>query len=80
MRLGPMLWTRRPEHWNFLAVRLGTCTDESRTRIKRADIPEALPEYIERVDRLEERYKMIDDVPIFTTQRTGVTRPGGSRS
>lgn len=65
MRLGPLLWTRRPEHWNFLAVRLGTCTDESRTRIKRADIPEALPEYLERVDRLEERYKMIDDVPIL---------------
>lgn len=65
MRLGPLLWTRRPEHWNFLAVRLGSCTDESRTRIKRSDIPEALPEYIERVDRLEERYKMIDDVPIL---------------
>ncbi len=23
MRLGPLLWTRRPEHWNFLALRLG---------------------------------------------------------
>lgn len=24
MRLGPLLWTRRPEHWNYLALRLGT--------------------------------------------------------
>ncbi len=65
MRLGPLLWTRRPEHWNFLSVRLGVSTDEARTRIKRTETPEALVEYVERVDRLEERYKMIDDVPIL---------------
>ncbi|HCJ48781.1 MAG TPA: phosphopeptide-binding protein, partial [Microbacterium sp.] len=50
MRLGGMLWTRRPEHWNFLAVRLGTCEAPSRTSVKRADNPDALPEYVERVD------------------------------
>lgn len=65
MRLGPLLWTRRPEHWNFLSLRLGVCEDESRTRIKRTETPEALVEYVERVDRLEERYKMIPDVPIL---------------
>ncbi len=65
MKLGPLLWTRRPEHWNFLSLRLGVSTDEARTRIKRTDTPEALVEYVERVDRLEERYKMIDDVPIL---------------
>ena len=65
MRLGPLLWTRRPEHWNFLSLRLGVCEDESRTRIKRSETPEALVEYVERVDRLEERYKMIADVPIL---------------
>ncbi|PQZ48666.1 MULTISPECIES: FtsK/SpoIIIE domain-containing protein [unclassified Microbacterium] len=65
MRLGPLLWTRRPEHWNFLSLRLGVCEDEARTRIKRTETPEALVEYVERVDRLEERYKMIPDVPIL---------------
>ncbi|PRB10334.1 phosphopeptide-binding protein [Microbacterium sp. MYb72] len=65
MRLGPLLWTRRPEHWNFLSVRLGVCEDESRTAIKRTETPEALVEYVERVDRLEERYRMISDVPIL---------------
>ncbi|GAB3618683.1 FtsK/SpoIIIE domain-containing protein [Okibacterium endophyticum] len=65
MRLGPMLWTRRPEHWNFLAVRLGECTDKARTAIKRTESNDALVEYVERVDRLEERYAMIDDVPIL---------------
>ncbi|WP_136040486.1 MULTISPECIES: FtsK/SpoIIIE domain-containing protein [unclassified Microbacterium] len=65
MRLGPLLWTRRPEHWNFLALRLGVCEDVARTRIKRTETPEALVEYVERVDRLEERYRMIADVPIL---------------
>ncbi|WP_262927749.1 FtsK/SpoIIIE domain-containing protein [Microbacterium sp. NIBRBAC000506063] len=65
MRLGPLLWTRRPEHWNFLAVRLGVSEDESRTTLPRADNTDALFEYVERVDRLEERYKMIRDVPIL---------------
>jgi S-DNA-T family DNA segregation ATPase FtsK/SpoIIIE len=65
MRLGPLLWTRRPEHWNFLALRLGTCADRSRSRVKRTETPEALVEYVERVDRLEDRYRMIDDVPIL---------------
>lgn len=65
MRLGPLLWTRRPEHWNFLAMRLGVCESEARTRIKRTETPEALVEYVERVDRLEERYRMIADVPIL---------------
>ncbi|WP_144719959.1 FtsK/SpoIIIE domain-containing protein [Agrococcus jejuensis] len=67
MRLGPMLWTRRPEHWNFLGVRLGTCTTESRNEIKRAEVQEGLPEYVERVDALEERYATISDVPVFET-------------
>lgn len=67
MRLGPMLWTRRPEHWNFLGVRLGTCTTESRNEIKRAEVQEGLPEYVERVDALQERYAAISDVPVFET-------------
>ncbi|OIU84673.1 FtsK/SpoIIIE domain-containing protein [Microbacterium sp. AR7-10] len=84
MRLGPMLWTRRPEHWNFLAVRLGTCEDESRTKVKRAEVPEALVEYVERVDRLEDRYRMISDVPILESLQSvgsiGVAGPTSSAS
>ncbi|WP_026374184.1 FtsK/SpoIIIE domain-containing protein [Agrococcus lahaulensis] len=64
MRLGPMLWTRRPEHWNFLSVRLGTCRAESRNSIKDEESQDGLPEYIERVERLRERYRYVDDVPI----------------
>ena len=78
MRLGPMLWTRRPEHWNFLAVRLGTTVAASRTTIKRAEVPEALPEYVDRVDRLRERYRLIDGVPVVESlQSVGVIGVAG---
>lgn len=67
MRLGPLLWTRRPEHWNFLALRLGTCRLPARNRIDDQDSPEGLPDFIDRVDRLRERYAFVDDVPVFET-------------
>ena len=67
MRLGPMLWTRRPEHWNFLALRLGSCRLPARNSIDDAEVPEGLPEFIDRVDRLRERYQYVDDVPVFET-------------
>ena len=64
MRLGPMLWTRRPEHWNFLSVRMGSCRAESRNSIKEEENQDGLPEYLERVERLRERYRYVEDVPI----------------
>ncbi|WP_413316914.1 FtsK/SpoIIIE domain-containing protein [Agrococcus sp. 1P02AA] len=69
MRLGPMLWTRRPEHWNFLGVRLGSCRDESRLTIRERTEEEGsgLPQYMDRVDRLRERFQFVDDVPAFET-------------
>ncbi|WP_243231931.1 FtsK/SpoIIIE domain-containing protein [Microbacterium sp. CIAB417] len=67
MRLGPMLWTRRPEHWNFLGLRLGSCRLPARNTIDDAETPEGLPEFIDRVDRLRERYAFVDDVPVFDT-------------
>ena len=65
MRLGPMLWTRRPEHWNFLCLRLGSCRLPARNRIDEAEAPDGLPDFIDRVDRLRERYEFVDDVPVF---------------
>ena len=67
MRLGPMLWTRRPEHWNFLGLRLGSCRLPARNSIDDAESPEGLPDFIDRVDRLRDRYAFVDDVPVFET-------------
>ena len=40
MRLGPLLWTRRPEHWNFLALRLGVGRAASRNSIQESSAVE----------------------------------------
>ncbi|KQP69329.1 phosphopeptide-binding protein [Microbacterium sp. Leaf288] len=78
MRLGPMLWTRRPEHWNFLSVRLGTAEAPSRTTVKRTESPEALQEFVDRVDRLRDRYRTIDGVPVLESlQSVGVIGVAG---
>jgi S-DNA-T family DNA segregation ATPase FtsK/SpoIIIE len=84
MRLGQMLWTRRPEHWNFLAVRLGTSRATSRNSIAKQDSQDGLPEYIERVERLKERYRYVDDVPLLESfpavGSIGVAGPVGPAS
>ena len=80
-RLGPLLWTRRPEHWNFLALRLGTTRAPSRNSIADRDTQDGLPEYIDRLDRLRDRYRFVDDVPIVESLRAvgslGVAGPPG---
>ena len=63
-RLGPMLWTRRPEHWNFLDVRLGLGSMPSRLTVAEDDASRGLPLYARRVDDLRERVRLIDDVPV----------------
>ncbi|QYJ05594.1 FHA domain-containing protein [Nocardioides panacisoli] len=84
MRLGPMLWTRRPEHWNYLALRLGTTRAVSRNSIAEQDTQDGLPEYIERLDRLRARYRYVDGVPLLESLRAvgsvGVAGPTGPAS
>ncbi|WP_167138237.1 FtsK/SpoIIIE domain-containing protein [Diaminobutyricimonas sp. TR449] len=64
-RLGTALWTRRPEHWSFLNVRLGTGTMPSRNSIKGDSKPEALPDFQERFDALVEKNLTVDGVPLL---------------
>lgn len=66
MRLGPMLWTRRPEHWNFLAVRLGVGRAPSRNSVRESEAPQpGIARYARQVDVLRERHREIDDVPVM---------------
>jgi len=59
-----LLWTRRPEHWSFLNVRLGTGAMRSRSTIEAPDRGELIPELQERVDSLIARYRDVPDAPI----------------
>ncbi|WP_448005898.1 FtsK/SpoIIIE domain-containing protein [Agromyces bauzanensis] len=65
MRLGPLLWTRRPEHWNFLSLRLGLGRAASRNTIRESSgAANGIAKYERRVAGLRKRYASIDDVPI----------------
>jgi S-DNA-T family DNA segregation ATPase FtsK/SpoIIIE len=65
MRLGPMLWTRRLEHWNFLGVRLGVTTTRSRNSIAGSDSERGgMAKYRIRLTQLAARYQDIDHVPL----------------
>ena len=64
LHLGPMLWTRRPEHWSFMSVRLGLCALPSRNSIRVTGEETALPEFLDRVNRVVEQYRLVQGVPV----------------
>ncbi|WP_382310037.1 FtsK/SpoIIIE domain-containing protein [Herbiconiux sp. UC225_62] len=71
MQLGPLLWTRRPEHWSFLNLRLGTGTLPSRNTVGRADDSgRAVPELGRRVDEVLAPFADIADVPLVENPRS----------
>ena len=70
-QLNPMLWTRRPEHWSFLHLRLGTGSAPSRNTVAAAgERADGLPELEDRLTEVIERYRFIDEVPIVESLAT----------
>ncbi|KQV07158.1 FtsK/SpoIIIE domain-containing protein [Leifsonia sp. Root112D2] len=65
IRRGPLLWTRRPEHWSFLNVRLGIGTMKSRNTVQSGGSGDMLPEYQERLDAVIDEHKYIAGVPLI---------------
>jgi S-DNA-T family DNA segregation ATPase FtsK/SpoIIIE len=66
LQRGELLWTRRPEHWNFLHVRIGLGRLPSRNTIAAAGASDdGLPDHTQRLEELEERYRTIDEVPVI---------------
>ncbi len=64
MRHGPLLWTRRPEHWSFLNVRFGVGTMPSRNSVKTSGKGALIKEYQERLDAVVDRHKDVSGVPV----------------
>jgi len=64
VRRTPMLWTRRPEHWSFLNVRLGVGAMVSRNTIDVGKRRGLLPEYQSRLDEVVGRHRTLGGVPI----------------
>ena len=65
-RLDPLLWTRRPEHAEFLAVRLGLGRAPSRNDVVLPQGNDTRPEFIDQLEALRSEFSQIDDVPILT--------------
>ncbi|MFB8387760.1 FtsK/SpoIIIE domain-containing protein [Microbacterium sp. NPDC055910] len=63
--LGPMLWTRRPEHWNFLGLRLGVGTGDSRNTVGQPNDQRGIAHYSHQVEVVRQRFARIDDVPVI---------------
>lgn len=62
---GPLMWTRRPEHWSFLNVRLGVGTMRSRSVVETAPKGEMLPEFQERLDAVVAENATVPGVPLI---------------
>ena len=63
--MSPQMWTRRPEHWSFLNVRLGTGRELSRNTVTgERDGANGLVEYTKKRDEVIDTFRWIDDVPI----------------
>ncbi|MFM9919053.1 FtsK/SpoIIIE domain-containing protein [Lacisediminihabitans sp. H27-G8] len=79
IRRGPLLWTRRPEHWSFLNVRIGIGTMASRNIVATQPKGEMLPEFQSRLDTVVEDNRLIAGVPIidnlFDSGALGIAGP-----
>ncbi|QYH35708.1 FtsK/SpoIIIE domain-containing protein [Salinibacterium sp. M195] len=64
MTLGPVLWTRRPEHWSFLSLRLGVGSLPSRNSVSVVGEDEGVPELRDRFREVRDRYSTVDGVPL----------------
>jgi S-DNA-T family DNA segregation ATPase FtsK/SpoIIIE len=63
---GPLVWTRRVEHWSFLHVRLGLGAATSRNTVADSSQRDrAFPEYLERLDAVVEEHRLVPGVPIL---------------
>ncbi len=63
---GPLVWTRRPEHWSFLHLRLGDGTAPSRNTVAESTKRDAaIPSYVDRLDETVEQFREVSDVPIL---------------
>lgn len=80
-RLGPLLWTHRPEHPEFLTVRLGLGDAPSRCRVELPGDNDAEPQYVKQLAELSEEFAQISDVPLVADLRVcgslGVCGPRG---
>lgn len=68
-RLDPITWTRRPEHWSFLQLRLGIGRQASRNSVRLPTSNNTTPELWRELLAVVEEFSTIERVPIVADLR-----------
>ncbi|OBB77394.1 FtsK/SpoIIIE domain-containing protein [Mycobacterium sp. 852014-52144_SCH5372336] len=80
-RLGPLLWTHRPEHPEFLTARIGLGDALSRCQVELSRDNDAEPKYLQQLVQLRDEFAQVSDVPLVADLREsgafGVCGPRG---
>ncbi|MDR6268975.1 FtsK/SpoIIIE domain-containing protein [Arthrobacter russicus] len=69
-KLGPLLWTHRPEHPAFLSLRFGLGRQPSRIPINAPTMNNTVPEFQKIIDDTANEYAFIEAVPVVSQLRS----------
>jgi S-DNA-T family DNA segregation ATPase FtsK/SpoIIIE len=69
-KLGPLLWTHRPEHTGFLGLRFGLGTSPSRIQFEEPNSNDTEAEYMQEIQACMAQFRDIEGVPIVSQLRS----------
>lgn len=69
-KLGPLLWTHRPEHLGFLGLRFGLGTGPSRIMFEEPSSNDTEAEYMREIQDCLKQFRDIEGVPVVSQLRT----------
>ena len=69
-KLGPLLWTHRPEHTGFLGLRFGLGTAPSRIQFEEPNSNDTEAEYMAEIQECLAQFRDIEGVPIVSQLRS----------
>ena len=69
MRREGLMWSRRPEHPEFLSVRLGIGTDDSAIAFQMGEMSKGIPDCIRLARTLCDEFKTVEKVPMVVNLR-----------
>lgn len=69
-KLGPLLWTHRPEHQGFLGLRFGLGTVPSRVPLEEPNFSETETEYRREIEDCLDQFREIEGVPVVSQLRS----------
>ncbi|XAS67891.1 FtsK/SpoIIIE domain-containing protein [Micrococcaceae bacterium Sec5.7] len=69
-KLGPLLWTHRPEHTGFLGLRFGLGTAPTRIPLEESNSNDTEAEYTREIQDCLKQFQELEGVPVVSQLRT----------